>query len=139
MYELLYISVSPKELSESELMDILNVAQLKNKSIGITGMLVYHNREIMQILEGEEAVVKELFQSIYMDNRHTGIDVFYQGNIENRSFGEWSMAFIQFDEENINTLTDGFEVLDKSKSPMSLVKNNPNRGKKMFLSLRDKI
>lgn len=137
MFELLYMSVSPNELSEAELNNILDGSRLNNKNNGVTGMLVYHNREIMQLLEGEEATVKALFKSICMDSRHTGIDVFYEGNIKNRAFGQWSMAFKYLDNEHIDALTPGFEALIKGQSPINMVKDNPNRGKKTFLSLRD--
>jgi len=52
MYELLYSSVSAAGLSQVQLEDILQAARIKNAKLNVTGMLLYHNREIMQILEG---------------------------------------------------------------------------------------
>ena len=82
MFELLYTSLSPTGLTDAELAELLESARLKNKELGITGMLIYYNREIMQILEGEEEVVKALFKTISEDVRHTSANVFYQGDID---------------------------------------------------------
>lgn len=76
MFELLYTSLSPVELSEDELTDILEKARIKNNKLGVTGMLIYHDREIMQILEGDKSTVLNLFQTIFEDTRHTSVDVF---------------------------------------------------------------
>lgn len=139
MFELLYTSVATQALSELELINLLEKAREKNQSLGITGMLIYHDREIMQILEGEESTVKALFQAIYKDNRHTSADIFYQGKIQSRAFSGWSMAFKHLDEETIKAMETGYEELDKKKSPVSMIKDNPNRGKKIFLALRETL
>ena len=139
MFELLYTSVAPKALSEQELMHILEKARQKNQSLGITGMLVYHDREIMQILEGDESNVKLLFQTIYEDDRHTSAGVFYQGEIKDRAFSDWSMAFKLLDKDTIQTITAGYEELSKKEFSLNVVKDSLNRGKKIFMSLRDTL
>lgn len=135
MFELLYTSISSYPLSEIELADILEQAQLKNKQLNITGMLAYHDREIIQILEGEEASVKSLFNSIAKDTRHMSVDVFYQGSISNRSFSKWSMTFSILDKNMIHSITENYKGVAREKSPIKMLKNSSNRGKKMFLSL----
>lgn len=139
MYELLYTSVSPVRLSDSELIQILQHARTKNKRLGVTGMLVYYQQEIMQILEGEKDVVKDLYQTISLDPRHMSVEVFYQGEIKQRAFANWSMGFKVLDEESIQKITANFEYFDKSKNPISLIKERPNRGKETFLELRKKL
>jgi len=137
MFELLYTSVSPIGMSESNLNDILEKARLKNKRLGITGMMLYHNREIMQILEGEKSIVQEMFQTIFEDARHTSVEVLYQGEIENRAFSDWSMAFKSIDKNMIKIITAGYEGFNKEISPICMIKDSPNRGKKTFILLRD--
>ncbi|WDE12987.1 BLUF domain-containing protein [Thalassomonas haliotis] len=139
MFELLYTSVSPKGLSEPDLMTLLQAARCKNQGLDITGMLVYHDREFMQLLEGEESIVKNLYQRILTDNRHTSVELLYQGTIENRAFGEWSMAFKLLDEKAVNALIPGYEEFDRKISPINMIKASPNRGKRTFLSLRDSL
>lgn len=139
MYELVYISVSPEGFSESELKDLLEHSRTNNHNIGVTGMLVYCGREFMQILEGEEGIVKNLFQTISEDSRHRGIEIFYEGAIENRAFTDWSMAFKAVDGSEFGTFVVGHEELVSRESPMNMIKDNANRGKKAFLSLRETL
>ena len=140
MYELLYTSIAPAGLSAAELIKILEKARLKNQRLGITGMLIYHNREIMQILEGEKYKVEELFQTIFEDDRHTGVDKFYQGEIEARAFSNWSMAFKSLDDNLARSVViDGYEEFNKDVSPISMMKTSQSRGKRAFLYLRDKL
>lgn len=137
MFELLYTSVAPAGLSELELVNLLDKSRLKNRKHGITGILIYHQREIMQLIEGEKSEVEALFQTIFEDDRHTSVDVFYQGEIEHRSFTDWSMAFKVLDEKMISDIAAGYEGYDKNISPINMIKNSPNRGKKTFIDLRD--
>lgn len=58
MFELLYTSIAPQGLSEQELLELLTKARIKNKQLGISGMMIYHQREVMQILEGEKVLFK---------------------------------------------------------------------------------
>ncbi len=139
MFELLYTSVSPKGLSESELLRILESSRSRNEKLDVTGMLVYHNREIMQILEGHKSVVQTLFSNIAEDQRHTSVSVFYEGEIEQRAFSQWSMAFTAVDKQALNGLVGDYEAFAQGHSPANLIENNPNLGKQMFLSLRDKL
>ena len=135
MFELLYTSVAPQRLSEDELKDILTNARIKNKELGVTGLLIYHDREIMQILEGDKNVVKALYQTICEDLRHTSIGVFYEGNIKQRAFSDWSMAFQSLDEAALKEITLGYEGFNKELSPIHMLKESNNRGKKVFFSL----
>ncbi|PTY37912.1 hypothetical protein BGP77_15725 [Saccharospirillum sp. MSK14-1] len=139
LYELLYTSIAPAGLSETELFQILEKARAKNQAAGITGMLVYHNREIMQILEGEEMAIKALFDAVFKDERHTSVEVFYQGYIDQRAFSDWSMAFKMLDEDTVKELFVGYEDFDPGKTPLNVIASSLNRGKKTFLDLRNSL
>ena len=72
---------------------MLHFFRKKNRSLGITGLLLYRARSFCQFLEGEEAVVTALFEQIKSDNRHRYVTLVYQEPIESRSFSDWSMKF----------------------------------------------
>jgi len=139
MFELLYTSLSPTGLTDAELVELLESARLKNKELGITGMLIYYNREIMQILEGEEEVVKALFKTISEDVRHTSANVFYQGDIDERAFSGWSMALKVLDEKAVKTIAIDYEGSGQKVSAINMLMDNQNRGKKTFLSLLETL
>jgi len=139
MYELLYSSVSAAGLSQVQLEDILQAARIKNAKLNVTGMLLYHNREIMQILEGDEQVVKQLYATIAKDERHTSVQVLYEGEVEKRSFTQWSMAFKVLEPASAEQLLAGFELFDREKTPQGIISDSKNRGKKTFLLLRETL
>lgn len=138
MFELLYTSVSPQGLDEDELIKIVMDAQRRNAELGVTGILAYCDREIMQIIEGDKDVILTLFEKIKSDPRHTLVNVFYQGEVAKRSFSDWTMESLMLDKQQANQL---FRTkLPSSSTPISdLCQESPSRGKKTFLSLRDTL
>ena len=93
MYYIVYVSSATQDFPESELLAILEKARLKNKQLGITGLLIYIDGNIIQILEGEKKNVDDLYNVIKSDDRHSGIIKLLEGTLPQRNFEEWSMQF----------------------------------------------
>ena len=91
LYEIIYVSVAPGDMAAAELSSLMDRAREHNARRGITGMLLYHNREFMQLLEGEEAEVKALYETICGDHRHQQVYKMWEGPIAERNFpaGPW--------------------------------------------------
>ena len=94
--ELLYCSVSvAPTLSNEDLDKILASARIRNLTEDITGMMIYHRGEFVQILEGKKESVEKVYEKfIYPDPRHTAINKVLENTISRRSFNEWSMGFL---------------------------------------------
>ncbi len=93
MFHLIYTSHSKIAFSEDELLQLLKVVRDRNKNLGVTGMLLYANRKFIQALEGEEAVVRDLFEKIRTDERHQHVVQVMEGKSDERIFKNWSMGF----------------------------------------------
>ena len=93
MYELIYHSTASRGFDINSLRDILITARIFNSENQITGCLVYHQTEFMQILEGQEEVVKDLYKKLQTDPRHYNLNILSQGPIEERAFADWTMAY----------------------------------------------
>lgn len=93
MHHILYLSKVSTPLQEAELVRLLEQARANNKRRNITGILVYSDRQFMQLLEGEEADVASLYAKLSQDPRHAGLIKLADKPIGARSFAEWSMAF----------------------------------------------
>ena len=95
MYELVYNSIAdPRDIDEADLMGILAASRQHNQLRGITGFLLYHRGEFVQLLEGERDTVRQIyFDYIVRDPRHTNVKLCWDFEIEQRSFRDWSMAF----------------------------------------------
>jgi hypothetical protein len=91
--------------------DILEVSVRKNKRNDITGMMLYAEGNIVQVLEGETLAVADTFSRILVDMRHSGIFVLYEREIAERDFGSWSMgykALVKADIERAGVAVDAF-------------------------------
>ncbi len=88
-----YVSSATKHLEEHEILEILSVARRKNQELDITGMLLYRDGNFLQVLEGPAGAVESLVQKIKRDHRHQGLILMSRKNIDERQFGDWTMAF----------------------------------------------
>jgi hypothetical protein len=93
MFHLVYVSSAIKPFSESELVEMLVTARAKNLSLGITGMLLYKDGNFMQVFEGDKSNVVNLYKTICADQRHRGLVIIMEEEIEKIVFDEWSMGF----------------------------------------------
>ena len=95
LQSLLYISdslIDPTDAT-SEASQIVAVAQIRNRELGITGALICTDAHFAQVLEGSPVSIEQLMSSIYSDPRHANIVVINKSTIPNRLFPEWRMAY----------------------------------------------
>ena len=64
MIELVYYSLASENLSSEDVSAMLKNSRKFNSKNNITGCLLYHNSEFLQILEGEKKVVLDLFDGM---------------------------------------------------------------------------
>jgi hypothetical protein len=64
-----------------------------NHSVGITGALVFTERNFVQFIEGPENAIIELFANIQQDRRHSRINVIEDIGTDQRHFEGWSLAY----------------------------------------------
>lgn len=93
MYYIIYSSQAQEPMTLAKLVVLLMQARSCNERKGVTGALVYGAGQFMQVMEGEEAVVKDLYEHISKDVRHSNIRKLAEGPLATRSFARWSMAF----------------------------------------------
>ncbi len=74
--------------------ELLSVSQRNNNSKEITGALLYSGGYFIQVLEGAQLNVEEVFESIMCDVRHTDVTVLSSEYVSSRSFANWSMALV---------------------------------------------
>jgi len=105
----------PKGFSE-----IFRIARKNNAEIGVTGALSYSNGYYIQVLEGSEEVVDELFAKVSNDPRHEQITVIINQTIVKRSFSDWSMKLPQ----SVNKDPDFAKFFKASAYAISSLKQN---------------
>lgn len=133
---LIYVSSAVKSLKETDIVDILKVSRESNAKKGVTGMLLYKDGNIMQVLEGEEVVVDELHRKISKDPRHTGLITLIREPIQERAFGNWKMAFKDFSTLTPEEKAGHSDYLDLPLNDPSYV-SAPNTAFKLLKSFRE--
>jgi len=88
-----YISDSINEETIESLDTIFNKTIENNIKKGITGILIYNDRNFFQILEGSPEAVDDLFKRISRDTRHKNIFNIINIDIEQRIFEGYSFGF----------------------------------------------
>ncbi len=128
MHTLFYCSVANQEMSDADILDILNVSRKNNSQKNITGILVFQKRtrEFMQILEGKKEAIFDLFNTIQDDLRHTSAYIVYDKKIEERMFQNWSMAFANLETVDKSKLEGVSEFLEKGFTTELLKENSEN-------------
>jgi hypothetical protein len=113
MIDLVYSSVDAVGFSQQNLIDLLKTSRRNNEKAGVTGMLLYHNGNFLQILEGEERSVRRLYKTIMTDPRHRDVMLIGTRKIRERMFDEWEMAFTNLDELDPTMIEGLSDYLDK--------------------------
>ena len=73
--------------------ELLEQCRENNAKLGITGMLLYKDCNFMQVLEGEESTVREIYAKIGSDPRHKAEILLQRGTQEERQFPGLSMGY----------------------------------------------
>lgn len=89
----LYLSSATRRLDNRELADLLDLSRSRNLEAGVTGMLLHHDGDFLQVLEGEDEAVARTWERIARDRRHRGIIVMLDERRDERLFPDWSMGF----------------------------------------------
>lgn len=93
MYHLVYISSARPGLGRAQIRSLLDKSRRKNAMLGITGLMLYHEGKILQVLEGEERAVRALYEIIQADPRHSGCTVLLEEPTPSRQYPHWPMTF----------------------------------------------
>ncbi|WP_455169718.1 BLUF domain-containing protein [Aegicerativicinus sediminis] len=99
-YELTYMSKAKEDITVDEIKNIYDISGQRNQELDVTGCLVFYNKEFFQILEGPKSHVLEIMSKIEQDDRHTKIEIIWEGVKGIRSFNHWRMVNLDQKEDN---------------------------------------
>jgi hypothetical protein len=134
IYQLIYRSQATKEFWPDDLFALVEKSRQNNEPRRITGMLLFHEGNFLQLLEGPEAGVKDCFQMVSGDPRHSNIETLMTRETEARDFPEWTMGFERLDEA-WNMPREWATILEDDFSSERLTKH-PSAVKASLLSFR---
>lgn len=93
-----YVSAATGPQTPAVTQSILQQSQAYNSQHGITGVLLQGQGVYLQALEGEQEAVNRLYARISVDPRHNRVEMVHCENIEQRRYGNWSMAHAELSD-----------------------------------------
>ena len=93
LFQLLYSSSATQDFWPDDLFELVEKSRRKNAEHDLTGMLLFHEGQFLQLLEGPEPAVRACFAVVERDPRHESIEVLLTGECEQRDFPGWTMGF----------------------------------------------
>lgn len=112
--QLLYFSLTSRDLSEQDLLDLLKASRARNIDHEVTGLLIYVGHYFVQHIEGAPAKIEQLASNIKADDRISDFTVLLDVESENRVFPNWLMGFNSLVDLDVQ-IKDGFINLKSSK------------------------
>jgi hypothetical protein len=92
LFQLIYVSEATAPMSEVKLRALLYEARTRNGTLDITGLLLHARNKFLQVLEGSEEAVRDLYDAIRTDPRHTNVEVLLTTTADERTFPDWRMG-----------------------------------------------
>lgn len=115
-YAISYVSSAKNNISEKEVEEILDSAEEYNNTGDITGLLLFSEGNFFQVIEGEEKKVRELFENIKNDERHTNIIKLFEKPIHKPAFDGYRSDYVtentKFNSAKLRDYHRHVEVLD---------------------------
>ncbi|MEQ9298256.1 MAG: BLUF domain-containing protein [Cyclobacteriaceae bacterium] len=132
LYYLLYASYANSVFTEEQLRELLTTSIANNKKFDITGMLLHIDGKFIQLLEGPENNVLELYKNIKADGRHNKVAVILEGPAQERLFPDWKMALKVLDKAEFEQLS-GYTDIEAFFTQDAI--DNQSHPAKIFLRL----
>ncbi len=136
MYQLVYVSTATTRFDSEQLASLLEVARRNNSAAGVSGMLLHHEGNFFQVLEGHEDAVQGVFRRVEQDPRHEAVTVIHEEEVDERAFGDWSMAWCEVRDRALRELP-GFSDLMIRRNPRDAFGADPQTVHNMVLTFRE--
>ncbi|MEZ5933372.1 MAG: BLUF domain-containing protein [Alphaproteobacteria bacterium] len=130
-----YASAASDSFTSADLDTLLTTARARNEAAGVTGILLYHDGSFLQVLEGEEATVSEVYDRISKDKRHSELSLIFRGTIDERNFGAWSMGFYR--PKDAGELPGFVDILRSATTGMLDLQGTADRVRKLIDGFKD--
>lgn len=95
LHHWLYVSSSsvPRDDCEIQVQHIVNVSKRRNAECAVTGALLFSGDHFVQLIEGPSISVAQIRASILQDPRHSDVMTIDDGELLERNFEGWALAY----------------------------------------------
>lgn len=112
MRQIVYCSITTAQsgLSTGAIPEIIRQAAPRNGIEGITGLLYAEGDAFLQVIEGSHEAIADLLDRLGQDERHRDLRILVDREIDDREFGDWTMAF-RDRRESVDAFDERLRVL----------------------------
>ncbi|UZO82272.1 BLUF domain-containing protein [Aquimarina sp. ERC-38] len=93
MTTLIYKSTMAPDFTHNQIRSMLYHARHFNEINEVSGCIFYGNSQFLQMIEGEQHTISDLYGRIQEDNRHHSVELLFHEETPKRLFKEWNMIF----------------------------------------------
>lgn len=102
MHTIIYISeaITSSDSAKDYLEKICQAATRNNQQNDITGVLFFHNKHFLQVLEGNVNTLNTLLDKITSDPRHVNLEIIYNNSLDKRNYPNWKMELFDLSDSS---------------------------------------
>lgn len=138
IFQLVYVSSAKTKFSPAELTALLDQSRQKNARAGLSGILLYHDGNFMQLLEGEEQQVRSTYAHIAQDPRHHGCMILTKNQVAERTFPDWTMGFRDLASAEVKAMP-GYNSFMNHDPRGDTFPTEPNRAMTLLRTFRSSL
>lgn len=116
-YAISYVSSAARDLTETDINEILNGSEINNNRQDITGLLLYSEGNFFQVIEGDREIIHQLYSKILKDSRHFNVIKLFEKEIHKEAYDGYKSDFIsedaRYSTSDFKYYQHYLEVLDK--------------------------
>lgn len=91
-HRLIYLSQVANHVRYEDAESIAEVSARNNEQAGVTGLLIYTPSHFLQVLEGDQAAVRKIYDRVKDDTRHSRVKILFDDRVPEAEFGKWAMT-----------------------------------------------
>lgn len=116
MKSITYISSAARLFTGFELVKLLEKSRVANLKHGVTGMLVYNAGSFMQVIEGADNDIDQLYANICRDQSHHRVKTLIDQKTDERVFVDWSMGFHDLTNADLSRMPGYSDFLKRAEN-----------------------
>ena len=138
LMHIVYVSFSFKDLTEIDLENLLADIRKRNKLQKVTGLLLYNDGTFIQLIEGKTRIIKNLFEKIKNDKRHSDVVLLLDESIKKRAFPDWTMGYYKLNKEQSGKIP-GYSDFMHSSDSRKFIESTSHEAMKLLNSFKTYI
>ena len=93
MHAIVYVSSATRYIDEEVIEHLLKACRVNNKTHGVTGVLLHHDSNFIQYIEGNKQELELVYNHIKSSRLHRNIFELLNEPIPVRRFSDWNMGY----------------------------------------------